>query len=217
MAGAAAAFGGRGSFSAEAATVLVVASTASFGGHGLFTARATVLKGGVVSFRALGRFTSGVQISLKPFAGRGLFTAHVRNLPPAPPLPSLGGGRVDHAGGTDLGYQPAPLQLPSPHRIEVAASQQWVRRIAEVLNNVLTGKMNVTLDVTLTAGAATTTILDARLSSTTVISFCPLTATAAAEMAAGTMWVSSRADGVMILTHANSGVTDRIFDCSIIG
>jgi len=134
-----------------------------------------------------------------------------------PPTPALGGGPAIHSGGVNLNYPPAPLQLPSPLSLDRAASQTWVRTISEVLNKAIVGKLNVTIDLTLTPNAAQTSIIDERLSSTTVISFCPLTANAAAELAAGTLYVSQRGDGIVVITHANNAQADREFDCSIIG
>lgn len=135
----------------------------------------------------------------------------IPSTPSGPSTPSLGGALVT------LGYLPAPSQMPAPAGVNQAASDIWVRRISEVVNSILTGKMNVTLDVTLTAGASTTTLTDARLSVATVISFCPLTAHAAAELAAGTLYVSARTNGTMTLTHANNAQADREFDCTLIG
>ncbi len=136
---------------------------------------------------------------------------------PLPPVPALSGGMLSHTGGVDLGYVPAALQMPGPQRLDQAASQMWVRGISEVLNRVLTGKMNVTVDLVLTPNSTSTTIIDARLSATTVITFCPLTANAAAELAAGTLYVASRQSGMMVIAHAANAQDDRIFDTTIIG
>ena len=134
-----------------------------------------------------------------------------------PPPPIISGAPTDHAGGIDLGYAPALLQHPAPREFNEAASQTWVRGISEVVNRILSGKMNVTVDVILTPNASATTVIDSRLSSTTTISFCPLTANAAAELAAGTLWIGERRTGVVVINHANNAQTDRHFDCTIIG
>lgn len=67
--------------------------------------------------------------------------------------------------------------------------------------------------VTLTAGATVTVVTDPTVTPDTVIIFDPLTATAAAEQAAGTMYVlaADRLLGSFTITHANAGTTDRTF------
>ena len=92
-------------------------------------------------------------------------------------------------------------------------------QIAAVVDRHNRGKFNATLDVTLTANAASTTIEDARLASTSALVFDPLTANAAAELAAGTIYVlaAGRLNGSATITHANNAQTDRTFRLLIIG
>lgn len=121
------------------------------------------------------------------------------------------GAQEPPAGATNTGYPPAPLSQPPPSSLAQAASEAWVRRIVDVLNNVLKGKMNVTLDVTLATGADTTTVTDARISASSALLLMPLTANAAAEHAAGTAYVSSQKAGQAVLAHANNAQADRTF------
>ena len=92
-----------------------------------------------------------------------------------------------------------------------------------VLNNAMTGKLNAVnnhdFPLTLTASATTTTLTDARLSSFSMMLFDPLTANAAAELAAGTMYIlaANRRNGVWTVTHANNVQTDRTFNYVILG
>lgn len=102
-----------------------------------------------------------------------------------------------------------PFGLPGKSLFE----RETIRRI----NELLQGRANVTLEVTLAAGAGSTTVRDARLSEQSHIDPMPLTANAAAEKAAGTMWVSAQTAGEATITHANNAQTDRTFRLAILG
>jgi len=91
------------------------------------------------------------------------------------------------------------------------------REVANVVNNILGGKLNCTGSVTLTASAASTAVTDQRAGYESVILFMPTTANAAAEQAAGGMYVSTRGKQTFTITHANNAQTDRTFDYIIIG
>lgn len=91
------------------------------------------------------------------------------------------------------------------------------REVAEIVNLILQGKINATGTVTLTAGAATTVLLDARLSGSSWIYPMPLTANAAAEIGAGTLYFTAQGKGTVTINHANNGQTDREFRVLIIG
>jgi hypothetical protein len=114
-----------------------------------------------------------------------------------------------------MAFLEAPVHLLEP--------VEWCRRIAKVLNSVMQGKTNNTGSVTLTANAATTVVQLAvgRLGTDTNIQFDPLTANAAAEKAAGTMYVTtanrSVANSRFTITHANNAQTDREFRFTLIG
>ena len=74
-------------------------------------------------------------------------------------------------------------------------------------------------EVTLTANAASTVVTDARLSYFSAIDFDPMTANAAAELGAGTLYVTqaNRINGQFTLTHANNAQADRTFRMTILG
>lgn len=91
------------------------------------------------------------------------------------------------------------------------------RDSARVISGLLRGKLNATLDVTLVASASSTVVKDERFSEQVAVLFEPLTANAALEQAAGTLWVSARTAGEITITHANAGSTDRSFRLVIIG
>lgn len=91
------------------------------------------------------------------------------------------------------------------------------RLVTWIMAVPMQGHINTDLEVTLTASSATTVITDPRLSIHTVILWMPLTANAAAEIAAGGMYVSSRDSETATITHANNAQTDRDFVFSLVG
>lgn len=103
--------------------------------------------------------------------------------------------------------------LPPP------SSNARERRVLEAVHGLHRGKIECVVEVTLTAGAATTTITDHRISMQTALLLDPLTASAAAELGAGTVYclAANRSKGKAILTHANSAVADRTFRVCLLG
>lgn len=91
------------------------------------------------------------------------------------------------------------------------------REISLVVNSILDGKINATGSVTLTASAASTVVTEDRAGDDSVILFMPTTANAAAEQAAGGMYVSSRGKQTFTIAHANNAQTDRTYDYIVIG
>lgn len=92
-----------------------------------------------------------------------------------------------------------------------------VRRIIASLNAALGGKLNCTIDVTLTASAASTTVTDARIGFYSALIPMPTTANAAAEIGAGGMYIDTLKKGSAVIHHANNTQTDRSFRFIIIG
>ena len=93
------------------------------------------------------------------------------------------------------------------------------RQIALVLNRVNQGKINAVAELTLRASETTTVLEDARLAQGSFVYLDPITANAAAKLAAGTVYCLSanRLGGSWIFTHANAGTTDRTYRVLIIG
>lgn len=89
------------------------------------------------------------------------------------------------------------------------------RQIARIVNDILQGKLNATMAVTLTPNAGTTTLSDARITASSFIGLCPLTANAAGAIA--TTYPSTRAAGSVIFTHANNSQADKTFIVLVIG
>lgn len=83
------------------------------------------------------------------------------------------------------------------------------QQIAITVNEMLGGRANNSGSFTLTAGATTTTVIDPAFQSSMVPVWTPTTSNAAS--AASTTYLSSRSKGSFVVTHANSGTTDRIF------
>lgn len=114
---------------------------------------------------------------------------------------------------------------PGPTHLE--NFRTFLIMLAAASNGHNRGKMNFAVDqagdgsltVTLTAGATSTIITDARLSYYSAAVFDPMTANAAAELAAGTLYVTqtNRMNGAWTLTHANAGSTDRTYRMAILG
>ena len=115
------------------------------------------------------------------------------------------------------GNPPAPVDWSPPGKLNDAASRNWVRQVADTVNNVLYGNLNAVTDVTLVAGGIHTTVSWSRISAYSGLFFCPLSANAAAEIGNGTLWVSGLTSGSATLTHANNGQTDRNYRVLIVG
>ena len=104
-----------------------------------------------------------------------------------------------------------------PHK-SLDGLTQRLRLVAAATNRLNQGKMNVVRPVTLTPSATSTSVQDNRLSPFSGVQFDPKTANAAAELAAGTLYVASanRRKGEWTITHANNSQTDRDFNMVIL-
>ena len=95
----------------------------------------------------------------------------------------------------------------------------YLSRHVDGIHALRHGKLECVTNVTLTANATSTVINDQRLAPQSVVIFDPLTANAAAELAAGTLYAAEANRGVTTwtITHANNAQTDREFHIAIIG
>ncbi len=100
---------------------------------------------------------------------------------------------------------------------KLAPNEKDPGKIVRSLNLVIDGRTDNYGQVTLTANAASTTFEHAALSENSTIALTPRTAHAAAAMAAGTLYVSAKANGSVTFAHANNAQTDRTFDLAWIG
>jgi len=122
------------------------------------------------------------------------------------------------------GFPNVPDHPGQPHNENF---RTFLITLAAAINRHNRGKMNFavdqlgtgTLTVTLTANAASTTVTDERLSYYSTVVFDPMTANAATEKAAGTLYVTqaNRKNGSWTLTHANDASVDRTFRMAILG
>lgn len=95
----------------------------------------------------------------------------------------------------------------------------WLRKFFDAFQTVREGKMDCITDLTLTAGAASTTLTHPLLAPESFVQLDPKTANAAAELYGATMYVlaANRGAGSWVITHANNANADRTFKVLIIG
>ena len=89
------------------------------------------------------------------------------------------------------------------------------RQVAEIVNNLVEGKMNCTGSITLETSGTTTTLNNERIGYDSVIILTPRSANAAGET--DHTYVSSKAVGSCVITHRNHGHADCEWDYVIIG
>jgi hypothetical protein len=95
--------------------------------------------------------------------------------------------------------------------------KQHRRDMARTINNMLIGKQNVTLDVTLNRSATSTTITDARIGiSTAVIPAMAMTSDAAQIIDKG-IWVDTILSGSAVVHHVSAPQSDLTIRFVLIG
>jgi hypothetical protein len=92
-----------------------------------------------------------------------------------------------------------------------------LRQTAAVVNRINQGKLNCSGTVVLTTGATTTIVEDPRVGPDSFIGLAPLTATAAAEMAGGALYIQGRSRGNFTVAHSSGGSPDRTFTYLVLG
>ncbi len=99
--------------------------------------------------------------------------------------------------------------------------QEWSYHVRNVINGNLNGKLNCTGTFTLNASTVSSVIQlsSGSLGNNTVVMYFPLSASAATEFGAGTIFMSSRdiANYTFTLTHTSTADTDKIFAFVLIG
>mgnify|MGYP000936594987 FL=1 len=98
---------------------------------------------------------------------------------------------------------------------ELAPGSAGIREAINAVNQLIRGRSNAAFQVTLAAGATTTTFSNANINADSKPVLFPTTANAAAAMA--TTYVTVPAAGTIIINHANAASTDRTFNLLIIG
>lgn len=95
-----------------------------------------------------------------------------------------------------------------------AFSAIWASRVASAINLIM-GKINNGAALTLTHGATSTQMVDARLSAFSILTFMPMTANAAAIQSS--IWVDGQGKGHATVHHASTANTDQDFSIGIAG
>jgi len=99
----------------------------------------------------------------------------------------------------------------------IAPDEKDARKIATAINQLAQGRSNAVGTLTLTVNVASTVVIAKNCGAGSVVLLSPATAHAAAELAAGTLYVSAVGNGSFTLTHANNAQTDRTFGFVAIG
>lgn len=92
-----------------------------------------------------------------------------------------------------------------------------LRKVIMSLQGLASGRSNATGTVTLAANETSTTVHNDNCAEGSFVLPFPLTASAAAEIGAGTLYLSAVVNKSFTLSHANSATTDRTFGYAIIG
>jgi hypothetical protein len=99
----------------------------------------------------------------------------------------------------------------------LATDEQDLKRICAAINQLAQGRSNAVGTVTLTASAATTVTTAVNCGAGSVVLLSPKTANAAAELGAGTAYISAVANSSFTITHANNAQADRTFGYVCLG
>jgi hypothetical protein len=97
------------------------------------------------------------------------------------------------------------------------ANEREVGRIVQAIRDLFQGRSNAMGSFTCTLNQATTVVEHANVGLESTIHLSPRHANAAAELGAGTIYISAKARGSFTVTHANSATANRTFDFGIIG
>jgi hypothetical protein len=91
------------------------------------------------------------------------------------------------------------------------------KKIVLAIQQLAAGRSNAVGTVTLATGAASTVVMDNNCAAGSVPITVPMTASAAAEVGNGTLFISAVRDGSFTITHANSATSGRTFLYALIG
>lgn len=92
-----------------------------------------------------------------------------------------------------------------------------LKKIVLALQQVAAGRSNAVGSVTLATGSPTTTVTTANCAVGSTPILTPASASAAAEVGNGTIYVSAVTNGSFTITHANSATAGRTFLYAILG
>ena len=95
--------------------------------------------------------------------------------------------------------------------------EQRLHFIVHAIRQLAEGRSNAAGQVTLAANATTTTVSNDAISASSSPQLTPASASAAAEWAVGTLYVSAVAKGAFTITHASSADTTRAVNWHAVG
>lgn len=102
------------------------------------------------------------------------------------------------------------MSLPYQHKRDLPVNiHLW--NLTDAINGLIDGRGNVTGEVTLTAGATSTTVTDNKFESGMAVVLQPKTANAAAALATTYITDANKTKGAFTITHANAATLDRTF------
>jgi hypothetical protein len=101
--------------------------------------------------------------------------------------------------------------------IQLQPNETNIWRIVQAIIQLVEGRHNASGSVTLAPGAATTVVSHPNCSKDCQPQLQARSLSAAAEVGAGTVYVSAISQGSFTITHANSGVADRLFGYTVTG
>ena len=93
----------------------------------------------------------------------------------------------------------------------LSRNERRPEKIVLAIQQLFAGRTRAAGTFTCAAGATTTVVANALVNVGDAVLLMPTTANAAAEIGAGTAWVSAVAIGSFTVTHASASSTDRTF------
>lgn len=92
-----------------------------------------------------------------------------------------------------------------------------LKKIVLAIQQLAAGRSNAVGSVTLATGTSTTVVPTPNCAVGSTPMLTPASASAAAELGNGTIYVSAVTNGAFTITHANSAVTERTFLYALLG
>lgn len=84
-------------------------------------------------------------------------------------------------------------------------------RVLQAIRDLFAGRSNAVGEMTCTQNVATTVVTAINCGADSKVFLFPMTANAAAELGAGTIYVGTVANGTFTVTHANNATASRTF------
>lgn len=94
--------------------------------------------------------------------------------------------------------------------------EEHTRKVALITREILEGKTNNTMEITLDANVTRTTLTNSRYSIDTIVNISARSISAAVAIAAGVIWFEAH-KGEIIVHHDSQPDTDRTFGAVFVG